>query len=56
MSKRVFYIKMAGLMVLAGIGHRVVEVVKTTQTVHQHSTHNHNYNTPAHEPSAEERA
>lgn len=56
MTKRVFYIKMAGLMVLAGIGHRVVEIVKTTQVVHNHENHNHNYTTAVHEPAAEERA
>jgi hypothetical protein len=32
-SKRQFYIKMAGLIALAGIGHRIVEVVKTSSTV-----------------------
>lgn len=37
MSKRQFYIKMAGLIALAGIGHRIVEVVKTSSTVVQNN-------------------
>lgn len=54
MSKRVFYIKMAGLLVIAGLGHRVVELVKTTQVVN--NNHTHNYPEPVHEPAAEERS
>lgn len=37
MSKRQFWIKVATLAVLAGLGHRAVEVAKTSSNV----THNH---------------
>lgn len=37
MSKRQFWIKMATLGVLVGLGHRAVEVAKTSSNV----THNH---------------
>lgn len=38
MSKRTFYIKMFALVALTSIGHRIVDVVKTTQVVNNNTT------------------